>query len=136
MQPDANKELVRRFWAAMWAADPAHALEGVVTPDVAFRGTLGMRMRGPEGVAEYVRAVLAAFPDYHAEIEEMVAEDDRVAARMHFTGTHQGVALGCPPTGRKIEYSGMALARIQDGVIREMWVVGDTLSLREQLEGR
>jgi steroid delta-isomerase-like uncharacterized protein len=135
MDLNANKELVRLFWRAMWTPDPAAALTPLVTPDLAFRGTLGIRVRGPEGVAEYVRAVLRAFPDYHAEIEEMVAEGDRVAARMHFTGTHLGEALGCPPTGRKTEYAGVALARVEQGRIREMWVVGDTLGLLEQLKG-
>jgi steroid delta-isomerase-like uncharacterized protein len=135
VEPDANKELVRRFWAAMWTDDPAAALRPLVTPDLAFRGTLGMRARGPEGVAEYVAAVTRAFPDYHAAVVEAIAEGDLVAARMHFTGTHEGEALGRPPTGRKVAYAGTAWARVRDGVIDEMWVVGDTVGLLEQIEG-
>jgi predicted ester cyclase len=116
VEPDANKELVRRFWAAMWTDDPAAALR-------------------PEGVAEYVAAVTRAFPDYHAAVVEAIAEGDLVAARMHFTGTHEGEALGRPPTGRKVAYAGTAWARVRDGVIDEMWVVGDTVGLLEQIEG-
>jgi predicted ester cyclase len=129
-----NKALVRAFWQAMWTADPAGALAPIVTADVAFRGTLGVEAKGPEGVAGYVAAVTRAFPDYHAAIEELIAEGDRVVARMRFSGTHAGEVLGRRATGRKVEYLGLALARVTGGRIGEMWVVGDTIGLAAQIE--
>lgn len=133
MDTEPNKELVGRFWRAIWDPDPARALRPLVTDDVAFRGSLGLEGKGPDGVADYVRAVSGAFPDFTGRVEELIAEGDRVVARLRFSGTHAGPVLGRPATGRKVEYAALALARIDGGRIREMWVVGDTVGLLARL---
>jgi predicted ester cyclase len=41
-----------------------------------------------------------AFPDLRVQLEDAVAEGDKVVARFTTTGTHRGAFMGLPPTGR------------------------------------
>lgn len=76
---------------------------------------------------------LAAFPDFHATIEDMVAEGDKVVVRVTATGTHQGDFMGIPATGKPFKYQEIHIARIADGKMAEHWGVEDTLGMLQQL---
>ena len=75
----------------------------------------------------------AAFPDLHAQIEDITAAEDRVAARLTLSGTHTGEYLGFPPTGRAVKYVSREFYRVADGLIAEEWICSDTASLFQQL---
>ncbi len=79
------------------------------------------------------RAFLVAFPDFHHDIKDMVAEADKVTARVTLTGTHDGEFMGIPPTGNKIEYNAVLTARFSDKGIVELWGVADMMTLMHQL---
>jgi len=90
----------------------------------------------PMSLEEHIqanRAFLVAFPDFHHEINDMVAEDDRVTARVTLTGTHNGEFMGIPPSGNKIEYNAFLTARFSDKRIVELWGVADMMTLMQQL---
>lgn len=74
-----------------------------------------------------------AFPDFQIVIEDQIAEGDKVATRVTFLGTHTGSFRGVPPTGGRIVYRGIALDRILDGKVVEMWHEVDTLGMLEQI---
>jgi len=57
---------------------------------------------GPDGFANFVKAVRVALPDIKATIQQMVAEGDYVAMWNTATGTHRGELFGMPPSGRQI----------------------------------
>src|SRR5262249_21398608 len=59
------------------------------------------------------------FPDFHNRVEELVPEGERVVARLTYTGTHAGELLGIAPTGRRVNYAGVALFRIASGQIAD-----------------
>src|SRR5262249_31315803 len=81
------------------------------------------------GRKKFVANVLAAFPDYHVEIQEVVAEGDRVVARVEFTGTNTGPFNGQPPTHNKLVFNTADFFRIADGKIAEHWDVVNRLPL-------
>jgi steroid delta-isomerase-like uncharacterized protein len=62
-----------------------------------------------------------AFPDLHVTVEDLVAEGDRVTARVTMQGTHEGVFQGLAPTGKWVEVRAMDMFRISDGKIVEHW---------------
>ncbi len=66
-----------------------------------------------------------AFPDMQVTVEDLVAEGNRVAARVTMRGTHQGVFQGLAPTGKRVEVRAMDMFRISDGKIVEHWGHGD-----------
>jgi predicted ester cyclase len=69
--------------------------------------------------------VFAAFPDATDTIDDIVAEDDRVAVRHTFRGTHKGEFLGIPPSGHEVIGQGLYITRLAEGRIVEMWVALD-----------
>jgi predicted ester cyclase len=81
-----------------------------------------------------MRSVRRAFPDFHNNVEELIAEGDQVAARLTYTGTHQGELFGVAATARRVSYAGVALFRIAQGRVVEGWVLGDVHGLIQQLE--
>jgi hypothetical protein len=90
----------------------------------------------PMSLEEHIqanRAFLVAFPDFHHEINAMVAEADRVTARVTLTGTHEGEFMGIPPSGNTIKYEAFLEARFSDKKIVELWGVADMMTLMQQL---
>ena len=130
---EANKALVRRYYEDLWNRWDLSLANELLSPDLKFRGSLGLDAGGIRAFRRYARTVWLAFPDFHNEIEEMIAEGDRVVARLTYSGTHRGEIFGIAATGRRMEYSGVALVRIADGKISEVYVVGDRLALMQQL---
>ena len=90
----------------------------------------------PMSLEEHIKAnrtFLVAFPDFHHEINDMVAEAEKVTARVTLTGTHDGEFMGIPPSGNRIEYTAFLTARFSDKRIVELWGVADMMTLMQQL---
>jgi steroid delta-isomerase-like uncharacterized protein len=77
--------------------------------------------------------ILAAFPDFSATVEDVIADGDTVAMRVMLRGSHEGEFMGVEPTGREFEVGNMVFTRLDDGKIAERWVQPDTLGLLRQL---
>ena len=75
----------------------------------------------------------AAFPDWHNQIDELIAEGDKVVARTTYSGTHEGRLFDVEPTGNRVTYVGVAIFRLSDGRIEDGWVVGDMQELWKAL---
>ena len=90
----------------------------------------------PAGKADLQRRVAsfrAAYPDFKATIDEQIAEGDRVVTRITCTGTHLGDDMGVPATGRKVTFTGIAIDRIENGKVVEMWFLGDVWGRMQQV---
>jgi steroid delta-isomerase-like uncharacterized protein len=133
MFPEENKSLVRRYYEELWNRWDLSLADELLGEGLTFRGSLGVAVRGRDGFRDYVRAVRRAFPDFHNRIEELVAEGDKVVARLTYTGTHHGELFGIGPTGKRVTYAGVALLRIEADRIAEGWVLGDIHGLIRQL---
>jgi steroid delta-isomerase-like uncharacterized protein len=75
----------------------------------------------------------SAFPDLAVNVDLIVAERDLVAVRWTARGTNTGTGNGIPATGRKVQVSGTAVFRFEDGKIAEEWTSANTLGLLKQL---
>lgn len=126
MSVEANEAVVRRFYDELWNRWRLEVADEIVSEAVEFRGSLGRRAGGRDAFKAYVETVQRAFPDWQNRIDEMVAAGDRVATRMTWTGTHQGMLDDIEPTGLRVQYCGAAFFRLKSRVIEEAWVVGDT----------
>jgi predicted ester cyclase len=124
-----NETVIRRFYDRLWNRWELDLADEIVARDVRFRGSLGTELTGVEAFKGYVRDVQAAFPDWHNRIDELITAGDRVVARLTWSGTHEGELLGLAPTGRFVTYVGAAIFRLEDALIEEGWVVGDTHDL-------
>ena len=88
---------------------------------------------GPEGFKASARWLRTAFPDYHAELRELVVDGDLLVARLMVSGTHQGSFMGVPPTGRSFSVQHMHMYRVEGGKLAEHWACRDDLGQLIQL---
>jgi steroid delta-isomerase-like uncharacterized protein len=131
--PPTPIELVERFYNVVWnKADEAEA-RSLLDAAFDFRASLGPELQGPDGFIAYMRSVHAALEDFTCRIEEIVASEERVAARMSFRGRHRAKLFGVEPTGRQIRWSGAAFFKTRGGKIIALWVLGDVDAVRRQL---
>lgn len=128
-QESENEALIRRFYGELWNRWQINLADEIVSDAVRFRGSLGTECEGRDEFKRYAGTVRAAFPDWHNQIEEILAIGDRVVTRMTWSGTHRGALRDLQPTGRRIEYAGAAFFRLKGGLIEQAWVVGDTQEL-------
>jgi steroid delta-isomerase-like uncharacterized protein len=82
---------------------------------------------------QWLQVLRMGFPDYRAEVLDLISEDDRIVARVRISGTNTGYFLGTPATGRPIDFETVDIARVRDGLIVEHWGVFDTARMLEQL---
>jgi predicted ester cyclase len=90
-------------------------------------------IRGLEAAKQAAADYREAFPDPQVTIEDLIAEGDRVVARVRFRGTHLGELEGIAPTGRRVESTGIIISRIEGSKIAEDWANFDGLALMRQL---
>ncbi len=87
-----------------------------------------------DGVLLYFRMLLAAFPDFRMDVEDVIASGDKAVARVRVTATHKGEFMGIPATGRSAIVNLIDITRFgDDGLAREHWGVVDQLALMQQL---
>ena len=87
---------------------------------------------GREGLKQFLSEFFIAFPDIHANIEHIVAENDLVVVFLNFTGTHKGEYQGRPSTNKQVTTRSADLYRIENEKIVEHWDVVDQLNLLQQ----
>jgi predicted ester cyclase len=132
MSIEENKRIVRRY-QEIYNANDLDRLPKVLSEELSTPNILPGIPHGLEGAKIAHQIMLAGFPDYQTIIEDMIAEGDKVAARIRMTGAHTGEFMGIPPTGARIAFTGMYWVRIAHGKIVEHWGEEDGVSLLQQL---
>ena len=132
MAAEDNKALVRRLYAAIDEGDLAGA-DDLIAADLVDHGSLPGFGPGGEGFKQFFALWRAAFPDSRFTVEDLIAEGDRVAARVTVWGTHSGPFVGLAPTGKRVVVTGIVISRISAGKIVELWEETDDLGLLRQL---
>ena len=124
MSTEENKALVRRFIHAQWEKDLA-ALVEMMAPDFIDHSVLPGQGTTREDYLQDVAEDQAASSDAQLSIEDQIAEDDKVMSRLAIRGSHdQEMLTGMPPTGLKLEFTGILINRVVDGKITEEWSEG------------
>lgn len=132
MSIENNKNIVRRYQDAYNTAN-YEALAEVVSADVRTPNIASGMPAGLEGAIAVHKRTLLGMPDYHTMIEDLIAEGDKVVARVRMTGAHTGDFWGVPPTGRRVNLTGIYIVRIADGKIVEHWGEEDGMKVFRQL---
>ena len=107
---EENKALVNK-WLEAWRDNNLTLLDELFTQDYAVNGTV----IGLEGVKQAVQFLHAVFSDISAELNELVAEGDKVAVRWTVRGRQVGEFMGIAPTGKFVELQGINIYRVRDG---------------------
>jgi hydroxyacylglutathione hydrolase len=107
--------------AALWAPDGEEHIAGLLDT------------RGPDGVRTYFTEFFAAFPDFALTVRSTVGNGDRTAVHWTATGTHLGSLWGVAPTGSRVDFEGIDMLQVRDGLIVRNDAVADSMSVARQL---
>jgi predicted ester cyclase len=119
---EENKAVVRREQEDLWNH----------TGDLDAAGELFAAGQA-EAAKEEAANFRQGFPDVVSTIEDLIAEGDKVVARWRSHATHQGDYLGTPPTGNRVEFTGISFYLIEEGKIAQSWSLEDQLGLMRQI---
>jgi hypothetical protein len=119
---EANKAVVRRLVNEVLNGGHLEVIDELYAPELA------------PAARRWIAPFRLSFPDLHMEIQELIAEDDKVVGRFTCSATHLGAWLGHPPTGRRFErVDEVAIFRFRDGKILHAWSLEDTHERLRQL---
>jgi steroid delta-isomerase-like uncharacterized protein len=135
MSTEENKALMRRIYEEVFNQKNLVAIDDFIAPNFVNHSAAQLGMTGGdlEHVTQFLSMVMQAFPDLHYTVEDLVAEGDKVVARLTISGTQQGAFMGIPPTGKHATISDIEIFRITGGKAVETWVQVDFLGLLQQL---
>lgn len=127
----ALKALALRWYEEVWNQGRLEVADEIFAADYVHPG---QDVPGPAGVKAHVARYRRAFPDIHFTVEDLVAEEDRVVARLTFHGTHLGPLDHLPATGRRVAVPAIGIFQVREGRFVRHWGVFDAQALRQQLE--
>ena len=128
-----NAALIQRFYDEGWNANDLGVYDELVTPDFVDHQALPGLEPGREGFKMLNVMFRSAFPDVWVTVDQIVADDDKVACRWTSTGTHKGDLFGIPATGNEVKITATVWYRIEDGKLAEGWINRDDVGLMRQL---
>ncbi len=128
-----NAAIVRRFADEVITQGHFDRTAEFVWEDVVEQVPFPGQGPGIEGLKDVLRSMRTAFPDIVFAVTEQIAEDDKVASRFEWTGTHQAEFLGVPATGRRVAVWGIVIDRLVEGRIKDTRIIMDILGLMIQL---
>jgi steroid delta-isomerase-like uncharacterized protein len=127
--PEENKELVRRWFAAL-SGGTGEDVAALAADDIVYHDPSPREEPQTGGTEGWAGDRQQDYPDLEVTVEHLIAEGDLVASYHRFTGTHQGDAeedQGVPATGLATEWVSTGIFRIECGKIAEIWAVADDL---------
>jgi steroid delta-isomerase-like uncharacterized protein len=127
--PERNKAIVRGYLNDIVNDGNLAAFDRYFSADVVFNNATAFRQQ----LAGMIQTSRSAFPDRRVTIEDQIAEGDWVMTRVTFHGTHQGEFRGVAATGKQVNYFGIAVDRIADGKVVEMWHLTDMSGLLREI---
>ena len=131
---EENKAAMRRAYNAMEKGD-LDSLADLLADDFVEHELFTDQPPTKEGTLQFFKVMRAAFPDLSIDVDDMIAEGDRVFIRAKMTGTHEGEFMGVPASGNKITVPMADFLRFRDGKVVEHWGVTDSGVMMQQLGG-
>ena len=134
MTTDMDKRLVRRFVDEVLAGGRVATIDELVAPDFVSH-TWGMTDAGRDKLRDTTPQMHARLTDVEMTVDDLVAEDDQVVARLTSSATPTGDFMGVPAAGKRYTIGEIHWFRLRDGQLVEHWHQIDGLGLMRQLRG-
>ncbi|MBO0929509.1 ester cyclase [Fibrella aquatilis] len=130
----ANGKTAVAFFNALLNARDVAFLKTIVSPDVAFRNSLGVTVNGIEGLTAMMGKLDNTFAGFRIEVTEVVAEGDVVFLKGNFSGTHSSAFLAPVATNKPFTVPGFARFTVRDGKVTEGFSVVDFNQITKQIQ--
>jgi len=132
MTSNTKIDIISNYVEKIWNKGEITALEELTTSDFTFRiGNEPERNRAV--MAQFVKMIRSAFPDWHVRMVDTIIDNDMIVARWKGNATHNGVFYGIESTGKQIVISGINIYQLENNKIKKEWEQMDTLGLLRQL---
>ena len=132
MDCERNKAAKRKYFDALNAQN-LDAIDELFAPDYVLHMAGSPDLEGAESLKQMVAGSLAALSEMRAQVEDMIAEGDKVVTRWTITAVHSGEFMGVPPTNRRLTMNGIIIDHFVDGRVVEAWESFDMHGLMAQL---
>jgi serine phosphatase RsbU (regulator of sigma subunit)/predicted ester cyclase len=133
MSAEENKAVVRRLIEEVYNRGNLDMADELLAPDYVDHTWPPGKYAGREGLKRSVAKQRAASSDLHINIEEQIAEGDKVVSWVISSGTHDRERfLGLAPTGERMTMKHIFISRVVEGKIVEVWGVGDISDVWQQ----
>ncbi len=134
MAPDELKSRARRVVEEVLNQGDIAVANELISPDCVHHIPGGPPVTGLAAFRDWLTLTLSIFPDFHAIVEDEIAEGDRVVQRITCYGTHEGEFSGVRPTGRQVSFQIIEISRAGvDGRFAEHWSSADLPGVLRQL---
>ena len=129
-----NMEVAKSFYSMFNNSDWA-GVEKIMAPDIADHSPMNATGSpvNRDTLMKYIKLNKESFPDMKFEVLSMAGNNDLVFIQYRFTGTNTGPMMGMPATNKKVEYTGVDLIKVKDGIAIEHWDYGDNISFMKQM---
>jgi predicted ester cyclase len=132
MPEQQNIEALKRASERFKARDLEGHLQ-LYSPSVLHHGFSSRIKPGVSGLRDHYTSLLKAFPDMRVDIEDIIADNDKVVHRFTFYGTHRGEFMGLAPTMKLVSAPGVHINLFKGDKCIEVWQVLDTLKFMSQV---
>ncbi len=129
----ANKQRARNYFKAFATQDRVWLDANVAATYVRQDTTLPFEVIGPDGVMKLGDVLLGAFSEIELDIQEVIAESDKVLVHLRFRGVHSGAFGDYAATGKRFDVMVLDFFRMENGMIAEQWPAIDNLGLQQQI---
>jgi steroid delta-isomerase-like uncharacterized protein len=134
MSAEENKAIARRHFEELWQKGDVSVADEIYAADAVGHDPMNPSHSDyPESEKQAIIRDNTAFPNPQVIIEDQIAEGDKVVTRWTFRATHSGDFMGMPPSGKRLDVTGVHIHRIAGGKIAEIWAYPDALSFMQQL---
>jgi predicted ester cyclase len=130
----SERDLGQRWFEEVWNQGRREAIGEMMAPDAVIHDG-GKATLGPDAFYLFFDRMFSAFSEMHVNVEDIIAESDKLCVRWSCTAKHTGAGLGIAPTGITVNITGISILRVRDTVFVEGWQNWDMLGMLEQLKG-
>jgi steroid delta-isomerase-like uncharacterized protein len=133
----SNTSCARRWFEEVWNQGREGTIDEMCAADAVIHGLGqdGQDLVGPQHFRRFYHQFKAGLPDIRITVDDVIAAGDQTAVRVTCRATHAGDGLGVPPTGRRVECTGIVWMRWRDGRVAEAWNEFDAAGLVAQIAG-
>ena len=129
---DDPSTIARRWFEEVWNARRDEAVDEMMAEE-SYGHVEGGDLRGPDEFRKMRDMFFSALPDVRIEIEDVIANGERVAVRWRAVGTHTGEGFGFPGTRQQVNVRGTSWFVVHDGKLVEGWDTWNFGGLLESL---
>ena len=137
MSKEKNINLVKKLHH-IWNSGEVNLIPEVYAENIIVHWAKGwcLPSKGLQEIEQSILNTRNTFENWHEEVLDLIADEDKVTSRYLSTGVHKQDYMGVPASGKNIEFQEISIYRIDDNKVVEQWCLGDDLQLLSQIKSK